>query len=68
MHPDKLIALIQGGAICTTQKMEDEAFARIYRGYSLGTLDQWVGVPPTPIFDIIFTCLSVNCCNHFQMG
>jgi hypothetical protein len=43
VHPDELIALIEGGAIQTTQKLEDKTFARIYRGYLLGSLNQWVG-------------------------
>jgi hypothetical protein len=42
VRPEELIALIERGAIGSAQKNEDGAFARIYRGYSLSSLDDWV--------------------------
>ena len=40
--------LLRNGPIGSHGKQEDDAFARLYRGYDATCLDSWVSIPPSP--------------------
>ena len=41
--------LLRNGPIGSHGKQEDDAFARLYRGYDATCLDSWVSIPPPPL-------------------
>ena len=48
--PLEFESLLRDGPISSRGKQEDDAFARLYRGYDATCLDSWVSIPPLPSF------------------